>query len=442
MPKKKQASPKKENSQPKVTYGKQSIKVVRGTVRNVVQAVVNIGTRGLIVVAAAIVVYAIIFNIEPIRKLLPGQPPFLPARNDESLIIVASFDDRSQGKYQGIDPAQYIFESIKHQIEKDNRNIRVERLQESVDNNTVKSIGAKYKATIVVWGWYDALTINSRLERIKIKGDLMSSLEERRVSLSDPANIEFIITENLPAYTTYITFYAIAMDQYTQGNYRLSIDYGENAVDSVKDELTTSINPFEAYKLMGASALSNDNIEKGITYLQLAKQFNPNDGEILNNLGVAYHQKGMHKEAIEIYHAATQLEIEDPSIVYKNLGQVYEKKGDIELAIASYEEAIKLDPNYAEPHFNLSTLYINQGNKDKANEEIKKGMQIWATDMSKVMKAIEIYGDDVPLSEVEGVHIKNLTYDVQIIPMGLATDSSDERITKYLEEQGFTSINK
>lgn len=438
MSKKKKPSLPKENSQPKITYGKQSIKVVRGTVRNVVQAVINIGARGLLVVAIAIVVYAIIFNIEPLRKLIPGQPPFLPARSDESLIIVASFDDRSQGKYQGIDPAQYIFESIKHQIEKDNRNIRVERLQESVDNNTVKSIGAKYKATLVVWGWYDALTINPRLERIKFKGELMSSLEERRVSLSDPDNIEFIITKNLPAYTTYITFYAIAMNQYTQGNYKQSIDYGENAVDSITDEMTTSINPFEAYKLMGASALSDNDVEEGISFLQLATQYNPNDGEILNNLGVAYHQKGMYDKAVEMYKEAVLLEIEDPSIVYKNLGQVYEMTEDTVSAIRSYEEAIKLDPNYAEPHFNLSILYLNQNNEDKANEEIKLGLKIWATDMSKLLKAIEIYGEDVPISEIEGIHIKNLLYDIQIVPMGPVTDGSDERITQYLEEQGFT----
>ncbi len=35
----------------------------------------------------------------------------------QTLIIVADFDDRSEGKHQGIDPAQYIYEKLDERVE-------------------------------------------------------------------------------------------------------------------------------------------------------------------------------------------------------------------------------------------------------------------------------------------------------------------------------------
>jgi tetratricopeptide (TPR) repeat protein len=41
---------------------------------------------------------------------------------------------------------------------------------------------------------------------------------------------------------------------------------------------------------------------------------------------------------------------------YYNLGNTYRTKGDYDRAIEAYKEAIKLDPDYVNAHYNLDKL--------------------------------------------------------------------------------------
>jgi hypothetical protein len=97
----------------------------RGSMVNIKTRVVWIGV-GLMVVAMALIISSGIFNLEGVTKLFPTPTPtaFAPATEGRSLIIVANFEDRSGGKYQGIDPAQYIYEQLAAQVEKEGNMMR------------------------------------------------------------------------------------------------------------------------------------------------------------------------------------------------------------------------------------------------------------------------------------------------------------------------------
>lgn len=84
-----------------------------------------------------------------------------------------------------MDPAQYIYEKLLAQAEKDGLDVRIERLREVVNDNMARPAGEEYNATLVLWGWYDALSITPRLGHIKasvcprsIQGVLLVDLEE------------------------------------------------------------------------------------------------------------------------------------------------------------------------------------------------------------------------------------------------------------------------
>ena len=47
-------------------------------------------------------------------------------------------------------------------------------------------------------------------------------------------------------------------------------------------------------------------------------------------------------------------------------------------AIAEYREAIRLDPNFAEAHSNLSMVLAQQGNLDEAQREIDTALRLRA----------------------------------------------------------------
>ena len=80
---------------------------------------------GMVFLVIGLTLIAGINNIGPLQTLVP-QPTstaFAAATAGQSLIIVADFEDRSGSKYQGIDPAQYIYEQLTAQVKKDNLNI-------------------------------------------------------------------------------------------------------------------------------------------------------------------------------------------------------------------------------------------------------------------------------------------------------------------------------
>ena len=160
---------------------------------------------GAVIVVIGLIIIAGIINIGPLKTLFPhaDATAFAPATEGQSLIIVADFEDRSGGKYQGIDPAQYIYEQLTAQAKKDNLDVRIERLRHTVDDNTVRPTGETYSATLVLWGWYDALTITPRLERIKIRSDYQSTEEGKHLSLADPTKVEFSIVTDLPSQSAY-----------------------------------------------------------------------------------------------------------------------------------------------------------------------------------------------------------------------------------------------
>jgi len=178
------------------------------TVKNVIQAIIHLPAWawvvGIIVLSLAILMSSAIFNVDPLQNLLPTPVAFPSATADQSLIIVADFDNRSDGKYSGIDPAQYVYEQLVAQVQKDNLDVKVERLRQVVDDNTAKSVGTTYNATLVVWGWYDALTITPRIERIKTLQGEVSNQEGLRLQMTDPDKVEFSIVTDLPSQSGYL----------------------------------------------------------------------------------------------------------------------------------------------------------------------------------------------------------------------------------------------
>ena len=93
------------------------------------------------------------------------------------------------------------------------------------------------------------------------------------------------------------------------------------------------------------------------------------------NLGLAYHNKGEYRKAIESYRRALKL---SPSfaICYTNLGRTYEAINSFQVAIEAHKKAIYHAPDYPDPHFNLARLYLRLNQNDEATEELKRTMEI------------------------------------------------------------------
>jgi tetratricopeptide (TPR) repeat protein len=101
------------------------------------------------------------------------------------------------------------------------------------------------------------------------------------------------------------------------------------------------------------------------------------------------------------------LELADWSAeAHNNLGVLYSQKGLIDKAIKEFREAIKLDPDYASPYYNLAKVYFYQ-----RNEEIVRDFQQWidevAEDSAKIFFNLSLALMDVGRAEAcESIYSK------------------------------------
>ena len=69
--------------------------------------------------------------------------------------------------------------------------------------------------------------------------------------------------------------------------------------------------------------------------------------------------------------------------VYSNLSLIYFKNGDLDKGIEYAKIAVKIQPDYADPHQNLANVYMTKGLDDLAIEEAQKALQFnpasWGT---------------------------------------------------------------
>jgi tetratricopeptide (TPR) repeat protein len=67
---------------------------------------------------------------------------------------------------------------------------------------------------------------------------------------------------------------------------------------------------------------------------------------------------------------------ENNAVAHNDLGVRYLDIGQLQLARDHFGQAITIDPNYAEPHFNLSSLLLAENNTQGAIEELRRAVEI------------------------------------------------------------------
>lgn len=98
--------------------------------------------------------------------------------------------------------------------------------------------------------------------------------------------------------------------------------------------------------LYGLGELNYDikDYDKAIKFYNQALEYEPDDADILTNLGLAHVCKQEYGKAIQLYKKALEFEPDD-AIIWDNLGLAHEYNGDYEKAKDAYQKAFELDPD-------------------------------------------------------------------------------------------------
>src|SRR5205823_6054453 len=93
------------------------------------------------------------------------------------------------------------------------------------------------------------------------------------------------------------------------------------------------------------------------------------------NRGTKLLEQGDLDGAIVQYEQAVKLNPDDEDAHY-NLGHALARQRKVEEALPYFKEAIRLDPKYAEAHLNLGSAYLVRRKIDEAITELQTALQL------------------------------------------------------------------
>ncbi len=154
----------------------------------------------------------------------------------------------------------------------------------------------------------------------------------------------------------------------------LHLELGDN--DQALQDLDKAIeqNPHfaEAFAARGNVYLSVGRPASAVEDFNKALQFGlANEASVFVNRGLAYFQMDIYDLAEQDFKKALELD-PDSEAAWFNLGSLYLKQGDNQKALEAFQKAAELNPDMAAIYFNRAVAYANLGKVDEAIADLEK----------------------------------------------------------------------
>ncbi|NWF76747.1 MAG: tetratricopeptide repeat protein [Nitrospirae bacterium] len=147
----------------------------------------------------------------------------------------------------------------------------------------------------------------------------------------------------------------------------------------------------EAHNMIGVIYLTKlEDYSNAIIHFKKALNLDKNFSEVYNNLGNAYEKIGKHDEAIESYKAA----IENPlyhntALALYNIGMLYYKLARYDDAMDAFKESLKRNSDFYLSYYGLALCYNMKGQYDDAAVAISRAIELDPMYRGNRDKAIE-----------------------------------------------------
>lgn len=177
-----------------------------------------------------------------------------------------------------------------------------------------------------------------------------------------------------------------------------------------------SRNNIEAVNLANEGDKSrNGNIDDAISKYEQAKQLDPSNHRILWKLATAYQKKENWDKVNETLGPATKLAPDHANYFYLK-GYALKQmavKGPTQWKEAQdpLEQAIKLDANYADPHFELAEVMLHLDDEKSALDHYTKAIELKPDEIPFYGPLIDLYVRLGFIDEAEKVAREGLAYD-------------------------------
>jgi tetratricopeptide (TPR) repeat protein len=303
----------------------------------------------------------------------------------QALILIADFEDRSDGKYQGPDPAAFIYEELVAQAEGlsffDGGQVRIERLHQVMGENTARSAGQAYNAAYVLWGWYDAQGVAPRLQRAKTIPLHRPARGGQSLDLSEPDETVFCTLTDLPDQATYLTRFTLGVAALNQGETGIALEYLSNALAAAPEEGECPSALARAHLYLGNLHALNGEYEAALESYAAALA-SADVRELASDAAVAYTNRGSIRYALEQYEAALEdldraLELaRQDANAYYHRANVHRALEQQEAALADLDQALELGPEQARAYASRGLVHHNMGAYTAALEDYARALEL------------------------------------------------------------------
>lgn len=137
----------------------------------------------------------------------------------------------------------------------------------------------------------------------------------------------------------------------------------QNILANYKEQLALEPNNYNILNNIGCIYAANNNFNEAIKYFEQSYEINSNNADVCNNLGnIYFHYNDYIKACIYFEEAITiNPHLADP---YNNLSVIYLKQNKTAQAKTYAEQAIKLNPTKPDFYCNLTNCHINDKSYD------------------------------------------------------------------------------
>lgn len=173
----------------------------------------------------------------------------------------------------------------------------------------------------------------------------------------------FQLDSNNPDYTYnlgWITFYQNKLEQ--------AKEYYLKTIELQPDFSLPYIN-------MGAIKYETGNLTEALNYYRKAFKLSPEDTHLINNLADTYTKLGQYTEAINTYEIILKLDPENARAI-GNMGLAYKYSGDINKSKELCLQALSINPDSVNAHYNLANILLEQEDYQQALEEATKAKDL------------------------------------------------------------------
>lgn len=138
--------------------------------------------------------------------------------------------------------------------------------------------------------------------------------------------------------------------------------------------LTSSPAHVNALHMLGVIAHQKGRHKESIELINKAIKFGINGAAVHANLATVYTSNNQPDEAINELNKAIEI---NPrmALAYNNLGNAYRKKSMDTVAIEAFKKAISIDPSFADAYANMGAVFLKINNISEAQENFQEAVK-------------------------------------------------------------------